>query len=176
MKPRVFGDWLVRGPRPEDYDRWRELFSMYGEFYRRPVDEQMIHTVWSWIAEAYLGVRCLIVCRVDSEDPVGIAHYRIFARPLAASIGGFLDDLFVEEELRSAGAAEALFLALGYIAKEEGWSLLRGMTAEDNYRARAKYDQFATRTSWITYECQAADNPVDRPFLKEQPPHATADA
>ena len=43
-----------------------------------------------------------------TAGPVGLAHFRPFARPLAASIGGFLDDLFVDSRgarlRRGAGA------------------------------------------------------------------------
>jgi hypothetical protein len=144
-----------------DHDRWLELFTAYGEFYKRPVSSDMADRVWSWIEAEYMGVRCLVVCR-DEQPSVGLAHFRTFPRPLAASVGGFLDDLYVDRAVRAAGAVEALFLALGHIGMDEGWSLLRGITAEDNYRARAKYDQFADRTKWVTYECTAENNPVLR--------------
>jgi hypothetical protein len=40
--------------------------------------------------------------------------------------------------------------------KDEGlrreWSVVRWITAEDNYRARAVYDRLAERTKWITYD------------------------
>jgi len=29
---------------------------------------------------------------------------------------------------------------------------VRWITADNNYRGRAKYDQHATRTTWITYD------------------------
>ncbi len=29
---------------------------------------------------------------------------------------------------------------------------MRWITADDNHRARSKYDKYATRTSWITYD------------------------
>ena len=35
---------------------------------------------------------------------------------------------------------------------ERGWSIVRWTTADDNYRARAVYDELATRTTWITYD------------------------
>jgi len=159
MRRYIVGEWIVREPVQADRGKWEELFTAYGEFYKRPVSPEMAERVWRWIDEEYLGVRCLIVCRED-EIPVGITHYRPFPRPLAASIGGFLDDLFVNEEERSSGAVEALFIGLGHVAVEGEWSLLRGITADDNYRARAKYDQFAKRTAWITYEVTADENPV----------------
>ncbi|WP_235438754.1 hypothetical protein [Streptomyces yangpuensis] len=42
--------------------------------------------------------------------------------------------------------------ALRGLAAERGWSVVRWITADDNHRARAKYDQVATRTMWVTYD------------------------
>ncbi len=85
---------------------------------------------------------------------VGLAHVRPFARPLSATVGGFLDDLHVDESVRGRGAVDALLGALQDLAVERGWSVVRWITADDNYRARGKYDQIAVRTAWITYDMQ----------------------
>ncbi len=77
---------------------------------------------------------------------------RAFARPSTASIGGYLDDLYVDPHARGTGAADALLAALAQLAAERGWSVVRWITADDNHRARSKYDQHATRTHWITYD------------------------
>ena len=50
------------------------------------------------------------------------------------------------------GAADALIQAVADIARERGWSLLRWITAENNYRARGVYDRLAQRTDWVTYD------------------------
>lgn len=69
-----------------------------------------------------------------------------------SSVGGFLDDLFVDPSARGEGSVEALLAALRTIGVERGWTVIRWITADDNYRARAKYDQQARRTPWITYD------------------------
>lgn len=83
---------------------------------------------------------------------LGLAHYRPFARPLSATVGCFLDDLFVAPQHRGSGAADLLLGALRALAAERGWSVVRWITADDNHRARAKYDQVARRTMWVTYD------------------------
>jgi ribosomal protein S18 acetylase RimI-like enzyme len=83
---------------------------------------------------------------------VGLAHYRPFARPLRASTGCFLVDLFVATTHRGSGAVDALLAELCRIAASEGWDTVRWITADNNYRARTKYDQVGTRTTWITYD------------------------
>ena len=36
--------------------------------------------------------------------------------------------------------------------------MVRWITADDNYRGRAKYDQHASRTMWITYDMAPAES------------------
>lgn len=48
----------------------------------------------------------------------------------------------------------ALLNELRRLGEERGWSVIRWITADDNYRARSKYDRYATRTPWITYDMQ----------------------
>ena len=36
-------------------------------------------------------------------------------------------------------------------------TVVRWITAEDNYRARGLYDKVAQRTSWLTYDMAPAD-------------------
>ena len=67
-------------------------------------------------------------------------------------MGGYLDDLFVEPVARGAGAVDALLASLRSIGSERGWTVIRCITADDNYRARSKYDQQARRTPWVTYD------------------------
>jgi GNAT superfamily N-acetyltransferase len=96
------------------------------------------------------------------EGIVGLAHYREFARPSSASVGGFLDDLFVDPSTRGTGVVDALLAALRNIGGTRGWTVIRWITADDNYRARAKYDQQARRTPWVTYD-MSTDMPDTSP-------------
>ena len=83
---------------------------------------------------------------------IGLTHFRPFARPLTATTGGFLDDLFVSPDARGEGVADALIESVRAIASKRGWSIVRWITAEDNYRGRSVYDRVALKTSWITYD------------------------
>ena len=71
---------------------------------------------------------------------------------MAAATGGFLDDLFVDPAHRGSGAARALIDAVAAEGRQRGWTVIRWITAEDNYRARGLYDQMADRTKWVTYD------------------------
>jgi GNAT superfamily N-acetyltransferase len=144
-----------------DRDRWRALYRDYADFYGVEQPDAAAARVWSWIQDPDHELSCLVV---DDEQVgvVGLAHYRPFARPLTASVGCFLDDLFVDPLQRGSGAADALLTELRRLAALNDWSVVRWITADDNYRGRAKYDQYATRTTWITYDMSgsaAGSNP-----------------
>ena len=130
---------------------WERLYAGYAEFYRVTQTPEMRATVWGWIMDPAHEVNAL-VAEDAAGRAVGLAHYRPFARPLSASTGCFLDDLFVAPETRGQRVGEALIEALAALARERGWSVVRWITADDNYRARTAYDRVATRTMWITYD------------------------
>ena len=145
----------MRPPTAADRDRWRALYRGYADFYRVEQTEAAAAQVWEWINDPDHEVRCLLV-EDEAGRVAGLAHYRPFARPLSATTGCFLDDLFVDPADRGGGAADALLAELRRLATENGWSVVRWITADDNYRGRAKYDQHAVRTMWVTYDMPPA--------------------
>ncbi|MCV2864042.1 GNAT family N-acetyltransferase [Albidovulum sediminicola] len=140
----------IRPVQPVDREAWGRLYRGYAAFYRVEQSEEMRARVWSWLMDPGHEVRGLVA---DSGGTLlGLAHFRPFARPLSASVGGFLDDLFVGPDARGGGAAEALIEGVRAAGRAEGWSVIRWITAEDNYRARGLYDRMAERTRWVTYD------------------------
>ena len=154
--------WRVRPLADRDHDRWRTLYAAYAAFYRTEQTDEQAERTWRWLRDPTSPVDGLVV--EDRHGTVaGLAHVRPFPRPLSASTGGFLDDLYVDEPARGTGAVDALLAALRERAAERGWSVVRWITAHDNARAQAKYDQVATRTSWVTYDLQPGPPPASAP-------------
>lgn len=140
----------IRRPTDTDRESWNELYAGYADFYQVTQTQDMRDKVWSWITDPAHEVDGLVA---DLDGAViGLTHFRPFARPLAAATGGFLDDLFVDPAARGSGAARALIEAVSAEGKARGWSVIRWITADNNYRARGLYDQLADRTGWITYD------------------------
>lgn len=144
-------DLTIRAVHPQDRANWGQLYAGYAAFYQVEQTEPMRDMVWSWLHDPAHESQGL-VAQNRSGQLLGLAHFRAFARPLSASTGGFLDDLFVTPEARGGKVGVALIAALRTHAKAQGWSVLRWITAENNYRARALYDTVATRTAWVTYD------------------------
>jgi ribosomal protein S18 acetylase RimI-like enzyme len=143
-------DLIIRALAPHDRPEWEALYADYAAFYQVAQTEQMRATVWGWLHDD-AHETCGLVAQLE-DRMIGLAHYRAFARPLTATTGGFLDDLFVAPNARGSGAAPALITALQDLGRAKGWTVLRWITADNNYRARGLYDQMAERTGWITYD------------------------
>ena len=130
-------------------EAWERLYAGYAAFYKVAQTPEMRARVWSWVHDPAHEVEALVAEAPEDGRAVGLAHFRAFARPLSASTGGFLDDLFVDPAFRGGRVADAL---IERIAAEGGWSVVRWITADDNYRGRGAYDRLAQRTMWITYD------------------------
>lgn len=143
--------WTVRPVAPEDAARWRELYRGYRLFYEMPDDEAALDTVWAWLGDDGHELDGFVV--VDPSGRLGgLAHVRPFTRPLNADTGLYLDDLFVDPELRGHGLGRLLLAFLGELAGARGFGVVSWMTAEDNATARALYDSVATTGPWLTYD------------------------
>lgn len=140
----------IRAVAAADKPAWARLYAGYAAFYKVEQTEAMREVVWGWLIDPAHSTEGL-VAEIDGAL-VGLAHFRPFARPLSASTGGFLDDLFVGPDARGSGAAEALIKALEGLGRTRGWTVIRWITAEDNYRARGLYDRVADKTKWATYD------------------------
>lgn len=147
--------WLVRPVRTDEFESWARLFAGYAAFYEWPTSVEHQEQIWGWIGAG--TIEALVAVPVDEAGqelgpPVGLAHLRSWVRPLRGVVSGYLDDLYLDPAARGTGAVQAIFEAVRALARERGWSVVRWTTAEDNYRARAVYDQVATRTTWVTYD------------------------
>ena len=133
-------------------EAWERLYAGYAAFYKVAQTPEMRARVWSWVHDPAHEVEALVAEAQEDGRTVGLAHFRAFARPLSASTGGFLDDLFVDPAFRGGRVADALIERIAAIGRERGWSVVRWITADDNYRGRGAYDRLAQRTMWITYD------------------------
>jgi GNAT superfamily N-acetyltransferase len=140
----------VRPLAAVDHAAWNTLFQGYATFYKVEQTQVMRDTVWGWLNDPAHSSNCLVA---ELEGTVmGFTHYRPFVSQLRAATNGFLDDLFVDPATRGSGAAQALIDGVAAKGRENGWGVIRWITADDNYRGRSVYDRVATRTQWVTYD------------------------
>lgn len=147
-------DVMVRRATALDRKGWDRLYAGYAEVYGVAQTAEMRDRVWSWIHNPGHDFLGFVAEREGAL--LGLAHVRAFVRPLTASRGGFLDDLFVAPEARGAGVGRALIDAAAADARGRGWTVLRWITARENAPARALCDAVAQETRWVTYDIALA--------------------
>jgi len=141
----------IQEPGESDRGDWEHLYRGYAKFYQVPMNDEILAAVWGWIFDPRKEFHC-ILAREDDGPAVGLMHFRPMFSPARGAIAGFLDDLFVEPSARGRGIVDRLFEELSTRARDQGWPVVRWITRDNNYRARAVYDRVALRTDWITYE------------------------
>lgn len=144
----------IRPIEASDNERWRELFTAYGVFYKTSFGEEVLDGVWAWLLNPQHEVNALVAADA-SGAVIGFALYRTHPDTFTAGTAMYLDDLYVDPEARGTGAATALLEKLAEIAGLNGADKVRWITAADNERAQRVYDRIATKADWVTYELDA---------------------
>ena len=118
----------------KQFDRgmWNELYYGYAEFYKMPMNDDILEKVWSWIFNKEIKFYAIGI-KSSKGELIGFMHFREMPSPLRGSLVGFLDDLYIHPDFRGSGAVQLLFKELKSIAKENNWPYVRWITGSDNY-------------------------------------------
>jgi len=139
----------VRRIELRDEQRWRELWDGYTQFYEREPVEEITQHLWRRIHDTVSPVWA-IVAEKDGEV-VGIANYLVHESTSRLRPVCYLQDLFVDPEIRGGGAGRMLIDWLIEEMNRQGWSRLYWNTKEDNHRARALYDTYGPHSGFVKY-------------------------
>ena len=132
------------------------LMRGYADFYRvAPADEDLLELSRALIADPEReGVQFL--ARDGGGAAVGFATVFWLWSTLSARRIGLMNDLFVADEARGGGAAEALIERCRAACRERGATRLTWQTAKDNLRAQVVYERVGgTREEWLDYRLDA---------------------
>lgn len=143
------GKFLVAALAARDAGEWRALYRGYAEFYRQPMNDEILARVWAWVGQGRLvGV----MARADGV-PAGFAHVEYVLRPLRGQPLAYLHDLFVAKSMRGRGCGRALLAHVRAAAAVRGCGHARWMTKTDNAAARRLYDSCAeVAGEWVVYQ------------------------
>lgn len=140
----------VRAIQSDDRIHWNTIYYKYLKFYKTMLSEQQMTTLWNWFFDADRKIYCYLA--MNDDHVVGFVHFREFLRPIKASIGIFMDDLFVEDAFRGQGIAQRLIKSVEDFARQKDMSIIRWVTGDDNHDAMRVYDKMAAKTQWVTYD------------------------
>jgi ribosomal protein S18 acetylase RimI-like enzyme len=141
---------MIRKLNLKDKEKWSKLYYGYAEFYKVPMNQGILDTLWGWINDNNHIVNG--ICYELDSNIVGIAHYRTMPRPIKGKYIGFLDDLFVDPEFRGQKIAQKLINHLKSLSKANNWDGIRWITHSSNENAKKLYDKIANNTGFEIYE------------------------
>ncbi len=142
---------IVRPAAERDRIEWDALFEAYCAFGGEQQTAEMRDRVWDWILDQGAQTTCFIA-ENEKGNAIGFVHFREYERPMPATKGVYIDDMFVSPSARGRGVVDQLISSVGKYANERGLDVVRWMTSETNYRARSVYDRHATKSNWVTYQ------------------------
>lgn len=140
----------VRSLQASDRAQWEPLWDGYLAFYEQDISGDVTDATWQRLLDPEFDMHGL--CATDGDGAlVGIVHYLF--HPVTWSTGPrcYLEDLFVTESARGAGAGRALIEAVYKAGDERGADQVYWLTADDNATARKLYDRVANLTPFIKY-------------------------
>ena len=134
--------------RVDDRVTWERLARGYHEFYREDPAPDAYERTWANLVgdSGLFGVGAYV-----DELLVGIAHY-LFHDHVWQGTVCYLQDLFVDEQMRGLGIGRALIEGVARTAAERGAFRLYWTTADTNARARLLYDKVGMLTGYIRYD------------------------
>jgi GNAT superfamily N-acetyltransferase len=139
----------VRPISLSDHDHWLLLWQGYQRFYNTDIPATTTQTTWQRLLDANEPMHAAIAWQ--DERAVGLVHWIYHRSCWTVSNYCYLQDLFVDINLRGGGVGRALIESVYAHAQHEGASRVYWLTQEDNARARQLYDRIAQHSGFVQY-------------------------
>jgi GNAT superfamily N-acetyltransferase len=144
-------DFHTRPLAERDHAAWLALFRGYIEFYKAHVPDEVIALTWRRLLTRAEGNPIGLVAADEGDRPFGLAHLLFHRSTWSPTWYCYLEDLFVDPARRKKGAGRALIEAVYAEADKRQCTRTYWATQEFNARARALYDQVATKSEFVQY-------------------------
>ncbi|WP_319773212.1 GNAT family N-acetyltransferase [Breoghania sp.] len=140
----------IRPLAPEDHADWRRLWNAYLEFYETEKPEEVYETTWTRLMNADVDPKGFIALN-DEGQAVGIVHYLFHVSAWLVGPTCYIQDLYVDGNVRGGGVGRKLMETVYKAADEAGAESVYWMTQHFNETARKLYDRIGTLTPFIKY-------------------------
>lgn len=140
----------IRPLRPEDKAAWHRLWTGYLAFYETVLPETVFETTFARLLDSAHPRQNALVAEQDGVL-VGLVHYIFHPHNWRVEDVCYLQDLYVDPEVRGTGAGRALIEAVYAAADANGTPGVYWLTQDFNTTARQLYDRIAKVTPFIRY-------------------------
>ncbi|KPF83122.1 N-acetyltransferase [Novosphingobium sp. AAP93] len=140
---------VLKAPGAADRAAWEHLWQGYQRFYNVEIPARVSDLTWArlhdpaepmWACLAWQGARA-----------IGMVHWIYHRSTWTDGPYCYLQDLYVDEDVRGTGAGRALIAHVRTEAEAARASRLYWLTHETNTDAMQLYDKVATRSGFVQY-------------------------
>lgn len=139
----------IRPLTSSDKAVWKDLWTSYLLFYKSSVAQDVYETTWSRLLDPNEPIHGM-VAEVDDQT-IGLVHYLFHRSTWSVGNYCYLQDLFVNPDVRGKSVGRQLIQATREAAEAAGASRVYWTTQEHNQAARVLYDKVADLTDFLQY-------------------------
>ena len=141
----------IRALEAGDRPNWTRHWTGYLAFYNTTLPDEVFETTFARLIDPGHPRQNALVA-VQNGQLVGLVHYIWHPHNWRIEEVCYLQDLFVDPEVRGTGAGRALIEAVYAAADRNGTPNVYWLTQEFNATARQLYDRIASVTPFIKYQ------------------------
>lgn len=141
----------IRPVTMEDEAEWRRLWTAYLEYYESTVPEEVYRCTFERLLSGADNEFGGLIAELGGQ-PVGLTHYLFHRSCWQVENVCYLQDLFVDPNVRGKSIGRALIEAVYDAADKQGCPDVYWMTQHFNEAGRRLYDRLAKKTPFIIYE------------------------
>ena len=139
----------IRAIEEKDKDQWLKLWAGYLEFYKSTISPEQTELTWKRLINNELKMFGFVA--ESDEGVIGFTHCLFRPSTWTETDYCYLEDLFVDPNIRGKGIGRALMNKVFELAKEKNSKRVYWTTQEFNKTARVLYDSITPVSEFVQY-------------------------
>jgi GNAT superfamily N-acetyltransferase len=146
---------IIRVIEEKDKDQWLKLWAGYLEFYKSTISSEQTELTWKRLINNELKMFGFVA--ESEEGIIGFTHCLFRPSTWTETDYCYLEDLFVDPNIRGKGIGRALMNKVFELAKEKKSKRVYWTTQEFNKTARVLYDSITPVSEFVQYRLSITD-------------------
>jgi len=139
----------IRAIEEKDKDQWLKLWAGYLEFYKSTISSEQTELTWKRLINNELKMFGFVA--ESDEGVIGFTHCLFRPSTWTETDYCYLEDLFVDPNIRGKGIGRALMNKVFELANEKNSKRVYWTTQEFNTTARVLYDSITPVSEFVQY-------------------------
>ena len=139
----------IRAIEEKDKSQWLKLWAGYLEFYKSTISPEQTELTWKRLINNEMKMFGFVA--ENEEGVIGFTHCLFRPSTWTETDYCYLEDLFVDSNIRGKGVGRALMEKVIELAKEKKSKRVYWTTQEFNKTARVLYDSITPVSEFVQY-------------------------